>query len=420
VNEVLSRAGQFVLDSVSIIQPGGLAIEIFDQIQQITLYEDIFSPIMSGHLVILDNRDIAGLLLNAGTDLLRLRLRTPTIDTPNQIDRLFHIYRMSDREVASERTQSYMLYFTAVENLMDTSNRISKTYRGKGEYVIGSILSSIGSTVKFTPTASTNDLEYTSNYWSPFQNINYAADRSIAQDGTASYLFFENRTGFVYAPLTQMALAKPSLSFLVTDQVADTDKTTSRAVKNIEMDYRSILKLTTRVNYDYDKSKRGGMLNSRLFSYDFVKKTLTDKTFNMNSDSRQRMNKNVFFKPEVIDSSYKQNGTVHLIIPKTSGLYGGLSATPSVIQSRISILQQYQQHKIEIDVFGRTDYTVGMTVNIDATKLKQISKDMDASSLSDPYYSGVYIISAICHRFSKDGDHKATIELMRDSIGERN
>jgi hypothetical protein len=193
-------------------------------------------------------------------------------------------------------------------------------------------------------------------------------------------------------------------------------------VKELNKDFTTILKLTSRVTFDYIKDKSNGLMNSRLFAFDLVTKKIEDVTFNANSDERTRMNPNRFYKSQVIDNSYRgSQGSVILYGQKHFNLYNGVKdATDFAFkQRRISIMHQFQQHKIEIDVLGRTDYTVGVTVETDLNRMMNITRDLNRHEIRDPITSGKYIVSAVCHRFTRDGKHESTLELIRDSIGDK-
>ena len=84
------------------------------------------------------------------------------------------------------------------------------------------------------------------------------------------------------------------------------------------------------------------------------------------------------------------------------------------IQKRISQLAQYQSFKIEIDVFGRCDYTVGKKVYVDVNQIRAISRDEDKDLFLDKLYSGHYLVSKVAHHITRK-EHMATIELIKDS-----
>lgn len=424
MKEYLERAGQYLIDAIEVLQPTGKALDVRDQVQQVTLYEDLFSPFMSGNLVCIDSVDLPSLFLNAGADLLHLRLRTPTLEKENVIDRYFHIYKMSDRTELSDRSQTYILHFVNKDSIIDSSINISKTFRKKGETNIGDILKkTMNSDMPFIASPTTNDVIYTSNYWSPLKNIAYNCDHSIAQDKTPTFIFFENRYGYNFAPVTGLTKAKTFKKFKASDHVAEINNSPfnlGKVTRDLEKDYATIMKVAVDVTYDYEKDKREGLMSSRLFSFDLTTKKLVDTTYNMNQETRDLMNENRFYTKQLVNTSYTgAYSSVILTGNKHTKLYNNTNDVTdlSFKQRRISILRHFQQHKIEITVFGRTDYTVGMTVDIDINRLKKFTKDNKSEELPDPLLTGKYLVSAICHRFDREGKHESTLELIRDSIG---
>lgn len=428
MNDKLAFAGQWTLIAAEIIQPnGGIALDIRDQIQLITIYEDLFSPFISGNMVLTDTVDLPSLFLNSGTDMLRLKIKTPTIAKEETIDRFFHIYRLSDRQPVNERSQTYIYHFVAQESLLDSNIRLSKTYKGKPEENIGSIITSeMATSVPYNFDSTNAAITYTSNYWSPIKNFAYNADLAVASDDKSpAMVFYENRYGFNFKSLVKLINEKPKLEFSTDNSIvgiAEEGVSQGSTIIDINNDYKSIMVLNIPVHYDYIKDKDNGLLSNRMFSFDLTTKKLTDVTFNMNEDKRARPNPNVFYKPELINNSYKGgHSTIMLNHSKHTKLYDNTVDVSDFKfkQKRISLLRQMQQHKIEITVLGRTDYTVGKTTNILINTLRQFDKEIPANEIYDQMFTGKYLITAVAHRFHRDGKHECTLELSRDSIGEK-
>ena len=419
----IAFAGQFTLDAIDIIQPNGLAVDIREQVAQLTIYEDIFSPFLSGNIIFIDTADLPSFLGRAGVDLLRLRIYTPTIEKEHWIDRYFHIYKMSDQTEYSDRSQSYILHFVSQENVVDTSINISRTFKGSGASNIESILRrDLLTGVPFNAGDSSNEVVYTSNLWTSTKNIRYNCDHSLSGDGTASLLFYESRKGFNFKALTEIAKQNPVQNFVASNHIStavEEGVDNGSIVKDINQDFGVILRYAVPLTYDYIMDKSNGMLNSRMFSYDSTTKKISDVTFNENSDKHKLLNDQRFYTEQVIDTSYRGSvGSIILHNKQHIKLYDGkedVSDFPYK-QKRISIIRQYQQHKIEITVLGRTDYTVGEVVNADFNRLMPLTRDTPRNAVSNPLYSGKYIVAAVCHRFTRDGKHETTLELMRDSI----
>lgn len=420
----LLHAGQFDFADVEILQAGGLAISIIDQVQQINIYEDLFSPFISGNMIIKDTISLPTLLLNAGADLLRLRLGTPTLPKDKYIDRYFHIYKLSDRVVINERACEFMFHFVSQESLVDSSISISKTFKGKAEDNISEILTKhIKTKTPFKSSSTTNEVNYTSNFWSPMKNIVYNADHANNATYGPTMVFFENRDGFNFKSIQELGSAEPYMKFEASNHISDVgeDKFNGGVVtKNLDKDYKNVLSLSAPMFYDYMKNKTDGGISTRMFTFDFVTKKITDTTFDQ-TKLPTKMNPNRFYKEQVIKSSY-QGSDSSILIPNTYKHYSMYTDKGDVTdarykQHRITALRNIQQHKVEITVFGRTDYTVGKCVHLDVNKLLAFNRGITSKQIEDPLITGKYVISAICHIFTRDGKHQSVLELIRDSIG---
>lgn len=427
MNETLLYAGQYILLEASIIQSGGLALDVRDQIQLITIYEDMFSPFMSGNLVMLDSVDLPSMFLNSGTDLFKLKIKTPTITSEYVIERTFHIYKLNDRTQTAERAQTYSYHFVSIESLVNSSRNLSKTYRGKAESNIATILKDIFKTsLSFNYDSTSNDITYTSNYWDPVTNIAYNSDHALSSNGIPCMMFYENRFGFNFKSLVDVYNIKPNLAFSASNnlsQIKENAYNIGDTFKDLNKDYENISNVIVNTTYDYYTDKNNGLMSSRMFSFDLTTKKLVDITYNANSDNRARPNPNVFYSKSVIDSSYSgSNSTVKLHHVKHNKLYDGKTDVSdfSFKQRRVALMRNFQQHKIEITVLGRTDYTVGMSIHVDVNKLRTFNRETDRGTISDPMLSGVYVVSAVCHRFGRDGKHESTFECIRDSINKEN
>lgn len=424
MSNVLNVAGQYSIDAIEIIQTNGLALDVRDQVNHITIYEDMFSPFMSGNLIMVDSTDLPSFFLNAGTDVLHLKLFTPTMDKKLWIDRYFHIYKMSDVVDISDRGQTYLYHFVAIESLLDTATTISKKYSGPGDAIVQKLVKdNLKSSLEVTTAPVANNVNYTSNLWSPTRNITYIADHSLSSDRIPSFMFYENRQGFQFQPLTSIAKTDAYMRFDASDYTADIKKGgtkgTGTMTRNLDKDYKTILKVQIDQTFDYERDRANGLLSSRMFTFDLTTKKLSDTTFNMNSDTHSLLNPNRFYTKQVADSSYSgPNSSVILFNQRHNALFNNTTDVSDFAyrQKRISILRQYQQHKIEITVFGRTDYSVGMTVDVDINRMKKLTREMSSQQIPNPLVSGKYIVSAVCHRFARDGKHETTMELIRDSI----
>ena len=75
----LRFAGDVNIEKVSIITSSGFAQEITNQVVGLQIFEDLFSPFITGSLVIKDSLDLLNLFPFSGEEFLQLRVSTPTL-----------------------------------------------------------------------------------------------------------------------------------------------------------------------------------------------------------------------------------------------------------------------------------------------------------------------------------------------------
>lgn len=412
----LSYAGEYVLDYATILQPGGLSIDVRNQVESLVIYEDLFSPFISGILFLKDTRDLPNLLGRPGARFLSISVYTPSIDKRFKIQGVFHVYKESNRNEAGDRVQTYALNFISEESFLDQQKKISRSFKGLPHDIIKKILKeNFGSTkaVKlFNYEESKNEIKYVSNFWSPMKNASYVTEHALSLSSNPTYLFFENRDGFNFTTLDNLARMPVAQSFdknsFFTKSRSANDKFS--VTRDFNIDYKAILSINVDVVYDFMRDKDMGMLQSKLLSHDLVTKAYKTKTFGADQ-LPLRLNPNRLYPDNLIKDM--DPSIMHGIRQYGTNTLSDQSNL-NYIQNRISQLRSFQASKIEIEVFGRTDYTVGRRVTVDIEQMRQILKEESKDAYLDRVYSGGYIISGIAHRFFAD-KHMSTLELIKDS-----
>jgi hypothetical protein len=405
VNYNLRFAGEYFLGEVTIITSDNIETNIVNQVVGIVVYEDLFSPFISGTIFIKDTFDIPGLLGRSGLNRVRLKIFTPSIDKDNYIYSTFHIYKHSDRTMSGDRAQQYSFHFISEEAIAN-QKRISKSYNGSPSELVNRIIrDEFRSKKPVYMSPSTNNIKYVSNFWTPTQNIRFLSEASRGTGGD-NFVFFENRDGFNFLCLNDMAnKQKPTL------QMFSNIDSLGKGKKDLNRDYETIISINVDTFYDYFKDLDSGMIKSKLYVADPVLKRYKIKTFDLSTDKKELLNKNRLYTDKVISESQT---TIMSGTRQYNTMNSGDSSNFDYYQRRVSQIRQFQSSKIEIEVFGRTDYTVGKKVHVDINKIRAFSKGDDQAEFIDKILSGYYIISAVVHKFSPK-DHICSLELIKDS-----
>lgn len=414
-SQILRFAGDVLIEKVQIVAPNGFYQDIANQVITIQIYEDLFSPFISGSLIIRESLDLINVFPFVGEEFLNLEITTPTLKTGG-ISGKFYIYKMTDREMVGDRSMVYQLHFISQEAVVDMNKKISKTFGGRVSDIAKTLL--VDKDVGFQTQKpiqieeTTSHTKYISNFWSPVKNLNYITQNAVNANGSPSYTFFENRFGFNFCSLEYLNTAPIYQEFYYDNYTRD-DRAGGGSIKNLNKDYQRINSISIPDGFDYMDRINNGMYGSRMYTYDIVSKKFSSKNYNMleNFPKEKHLNDNPLASEKVI---FRYNSKI-LNEPKYYNNFSnfGDATNTSSLQRRLSWMKQAEANKVEINVPGRTDYTVGQKVQLHLNKVQPFSKK-DKDTL-DNMFSGNYLISAINHYINRES-HECNMELIKDSL----
>lgn len=412
----LRYAGDVNIEKVEIITPKGIYQNVRNQVIQLRIFEDIFSPFMTGAIVLKESFDLQSLLPLIGEEYIELKVTTPSLDKP--ITGLFHIYKMSDKMVLGDRAIGYELNFISAEALVDSNRKISKVFSGKISDIVGTFVTDkvdgLESKKRFNVENTRNTIKYVSPYWSPVKNLTFLSENSISENQSPSFLFYENRDGFNFKSLETLYKSNVYQNFVMDKYSRDSFPKGGNAL-NIMEDYKRVGEIDFVESFNYMDRLRSGMYTSKLISYDSTKKTYTVKNFDVkNKFSKQiHLNPNPLFSNKAIGRSNAK----HILFPRAFETFTSFGDTTNarIVQERISFLKMAEAQRVNITVPGRCDYTVGKVVELTLYKKQPMQKRDRHEDLVDDVNSGKYLIAAINHQIGAEG-HTCYIELIKDSM----
>jgi hypothetical protein len=173
--------------------------------------------------------------------------------------------------------------------------------------------------------------------------------------------------------------------------------------------YKSVLELKIETTYDFLKDYKAGMIKSKLYSHDLLTKQLAIRNFSLEDSNLTANNLNRLYDAvsvadvEPILMNLNRHTDVSDAGDVTNFRWN---------QRRVVDMGSFHSSKIQIGVFGRTDYTVGRKVGVDFNRMMQLTPGDDTNIYLDKMYSGEYISTAVVHKISRD-EHRCSIELSK-------
>jgi hypothetical protein len=417
-SEAIRFAGDVSIDKIEMISSNGFGQEITNQVVALEIFEDLWSPFISGVIALKDSLDLANLFPLVGEEYLNIKIHTPSFEAKDKIIQdQFYIYKMSNREMAGDRSVIYELHFISREAIVDLNKATCKAYSGKCSDIAKQIISGqdgLESKKSTVIEETPNGVKFISNYWPPVKSLNYTAETSANRDGAANYLFFENRLGLNFVSLDYLYRGDIFQEFVYDNYMRDFTSD-GRTTRNVEKEYQRIIEIHIPDVFDYMERIRSGMYANKMTNYDLVTKKYVVKTFDMLEDFPKNKHLNDFSAAS--HKSIRRFNAKGFTYPKYHGNFNNFGdvTNSKTIQKRMSQLAQAEATKIQIIVPGRTDYTIGKKVHVNLNKFNPIEGLDSAKNTIDNMFSGNYIISGINHFIDRE-KHQCHMELIKDSF----
>lgn len=421
-NDLIRFAGDVHIDKVEIVTTAGVGQDITAQTSSIQVFEDLFSPFITGRIVVDDTLDLIGTFPLVGLEFVNIKITTPSFDqnasqVKKVIDGKFYIYKISEREYTGDKRLVYKLSFISADALVDMNKKISKGFQGRASDIAKKIIQNpygLESRKDIEIESSFNGIKFTSNYWSPVKCLNYLAEHAVNNTNACNYLFFENRYGLNFKSIESMYTRAP-LQHFIYDKYTRDFQNRGDSIKNIEEDYRRIEVLSTPTVHDYMTRLKNGLYASRIITHDLVTKKYQYKNFDYLNEfeKREHLNPN----PLVNKTNIARPDAAQMIRHKHFAQFNGYTdvTNTSFIQRRLSSLLQTKANSIEITVAGRTDYTVGEKVLVTTYKPVPLADNESMEDNLDTLVSGNYLITNINHFITRDR-HECVMDLCKDSL----
>lgn len=443
--EFLDKAGAYKLEALTITSEGE-TYDISNFFIEMHIYEDIYSPALTGTLMVADAINLIVSLPIKGDEILTIKTRTPTLpDTPeNIISQEYRIFAITDRSPNGDGSQFYIINFTSLENFNDNVKTISQTFTGTTDDVALQLFEDfikIKKDIFINDTPHKSKITYTSNFWTPFKNMRFITKRVRGKELKGSdYLFYESNKLFYFTSIE--AIIKRQLDNGLFDEYVferDSQNIPRREsgfdfVGNIfPNEVTRIEKMVFKDNTNMIDSQITGTFASSIYGYDLSTKKFVRRNIDwveeckpfVRTDSGVPMPSETPRNPLSAVNFVMYNSTLYN--SPTIGKYGitDNENLPSQLEAefysdrhlyRQSYLNLSTQNVFEIVIPGRTDIQVGALISIlypNTAIPDEETKNVD--TLFDPQLTGAYLITAIHHKFDADR-HIMTAEVIRNGF----
>ena len=429
-------AGEFLIEECRIITTSGKSYDITELVEEINIFENIYSFGLSGDIVIKDTTNIVKNFPIIGEERLALKLQTPQTspEPETTIDYTLSpliIYKINSQTQSGEKAQVISLQFGSVEGFRNTTCRVSQSYSGQPNEIVEKILRDetylkSKKTFYFEPTANLAKIVFPNK--KPFACIKHLTDisNSAVNNLSPSYLFYETTKGFHFRTYDSMCREDPK--FFFRENVGA--QLNEIGVVDVQKNLDTLVNFQRVSSKDTVKNLNSGMISSKLIAHDVYNKKLDLYKYNYLDNFDRDIHPDNGESTPIISTSPDPDTSKSLIDNEDTRLFVVSTASGysfeengnypyqsdnknQTLQRKLGRVKQFEHgYILNIEVNGQTFIQAGDKIQLEIGANSSLTKDRE-----DKQLSGNYIITHLRHTFtqSRQLKHKITMQVAKDS-----
>ena len=433
----LLQSTQFEIRKLTIsYNDGKEVIDIRGIFEELSLFDNMLTPCMSGNILIRDGVGLASKINFDGSETIEVDI-VKDVDMNNDPKRIapqsqfmffthkFTIYKLTDRKTVNQNSELYTLHFVSPEFLLSEQKRVHNTYTDTHSNIIKKILmndlkvpDSTPNMATIVPTKGIHSVPPANR--SPLDTINHLTKRAVSFEGKPDFVFWQAPYGFNFLPLSLM------LSY-------DTLYTINFGVKNLSQETVGDEILGARdykvlSNFNYAHNIQSGVYAGKFIGFDTLTRTIKtnqvsyDDVFTkrandypINTKIKNSENKlaTQMYDSRVTVYPFQSARTVNPYLKSNDVKSANIvDDTDNYILQRKMIFDNLMQKRIRVTMPGNFGLYAGSCVELNIPHRYNIdTKNMEDG---DKSLSGKYIIVGVRHLIRYD-KHETILEVATDS-----
>jgi len=207
-SEQLLESTKFSVNQLAIINKNGEVIDISTFYSELSLFDSLFVPIMSGTIVITDAIGLSDEFNFDGSEVLLVDISKFDNSGVSDFKKAFRIRKMTNRTIINQSTLMYILHFVSDELIYSDQRKVNQKYIGTYSDIVGKILSDY---LKVDPVKFKG--YFNQSYGlkslvipdlSPLDAIQWCTNRAIDENQAPNFVFFENVVGYNFTTLSKL------------------------------------------------------------------------------------------------------------------------------------------------------------------------------------------------------------------------
>lgn len=407
--------GQVTVDQLTLVSIStGREQDISGQAVVLSLYEDIMSPSIVVEVTVLDGIGLLRTFPIVGSEWLDVQFTTPGRQGYKVRLQVYEVNNISTND--NQTAYSYTIRAISEEAVASAAQHIERAYKDPIDATVKDILTTNLKTKKtlfYEQTKGPQHIVFPRK--TPFAAIEILRRRAVSQTRpSATYLFFENRYGYNFQTLEEIAEKNKGA---IGDKIW-TRYNILNDVNQNALGFHAILSYSIGRQFNMINSIAAGGLYNVHESYDMIKKSIKTTEYRLeqfNEFAQPEDNGVSPFTPEIYNKYGKTTQRRMFNIGDSSRPDTYLNDTQG---KRLGYNAIHHNNQVTIHSYGDSSVSVGDVVTVDIKKTESTTKKVVQP---EPLAAGNYIVGQAhhCIQFSSGKPlHTLTFTAIRGTYTE--
>lgn len=418
----ISQSTDFEIQTITLTTDYGV-YDISGMFREINIFDSILQPCMSGNIILEDSVGLANKLSFQGAEFISINI-SKTEDFL-ALNKAFHVYKMSNRRISGNSSETYVLHFVSDEFTFSEQKRVEQYYEDSYSEVVKSIFKDhlLVDETNFVVEDTYGIKRPIPTKLKPLDAISWCAKRALDSNYLPNFLFFENVDGYNFVSLSTLMSNAPMV-------------TIRNSVKNIGGDQTSDEFLSARnlevvSQFDYIRNTRSGLYAGTFIGFDTMTRQFTfnkidlDKIYGSSTKANPNRNKSNYVNREAVINTQMFDSKISVfptgsfrsrnpwLMYKDPQMALSEEEPEKWLYQRKAILQNLTSKRVKVVLAGNFGLTSGYNINM-LIPIRGQKTDDDSDENMDLTLMGKHLIIATRHIIRYD-KHETIIEVATDS-----
>lgn len=370
------------------------SLEILEQVQAISIFEDISKPTIFAQIQIADAIDLLHKFPIIGQEQLEI-----TFSTAEQVEVTYKlsVFEITNiNKIKGDRVQIYTLNCVSAEHLYNSSTVITQGYEGIISDIVPDVLARYTKTRKGIVVDTTKGAQsIIVPRLTPFEFIDMCRLRAVSQKYSASsYVFFENQDGFHFKTIE--SLIEDGVNNIGSRRfIYKRQNTIKDTPDKIAIQYRTLQSYEFVQSVDNNERFIKGTLKALTKTFDIVTKKMTTVNFDLINELEKMKFPNEKQKLDMTSEfirEYQTNTPIQFF------RFGNSLNPDNFIDTSLAIRNSYKNllnsSFVRIKIHGDSGLKVGSVINLTTP----LSSGFDENNIDEE--SGNYLVLRLRHNIT--------------------